>query len=196
MSDVFGQIVPGHVVEDAVVTLLREWFGTYLAEVAYQWERPVVPSPLSYNVRPEGEKWTEDLLPACVVVSPGTTGAPRASGDGYYEADYVVGILIFCSGTDEDSVRKNASDYAASARAIVLQKRGLGGLCTGVIWTGESYTPGPSDGRRSIGAAIVEFTMTIVGTVSRSAGPSQPNVAPGTQWGTVETTDLDVDRLS
>jgi hypothetical protein len=194
-SSVFGTIIPGHVVEDAVTTTLQTRLDTYLREVAFQWDRDILPGPRSYNVRPEGEKWTEDQLPAVIVTSPGTAEDPTPAGDGYYEAKFTIGVVVFCAGQGEWSVRHNMEDYCAAVRAALLQNSGLGGICSSMQWIGENYTPGPNEGLRTFGAGICEFVCTIDGVVNRNTGPSVPDVPPGTSWEIVEETELITEKL-
>lgn len=185
--------MPGFVVEDAVQACLQEWVDEYTTEMNRQWEScPVLPPIRSWNTRPDPIKWSEDQLPACVVVSPGVNSEPMVSGDGWYEADFLVGTVIFCAGKTEKETRNRAQAYGAAIRAILLQQRGLGGISTGVTWQTEDYTPGPTERGRTFGAVMDEFSFTIAGVVNRRMGPSEHGV---TDTGPpVETTQLNVHR--
>lgn len=129
---VFGPIVPGSVIEDRIEDTLRLWIDDYLAEMAAQWGGPILPGFRSYNKRPSGEHFNEDLFPGCMIVNAGLDRVPEKSGDGQYEATFRVGVVATALGATADDARRNAEWYAAAVRAILLQQRGLGGLCSSV----------------------------------------------------------------
>lgn len=194
MASSYGQIIPGFAVEHGVEATLREWMDEYTAEIKDQWGDacPVLPPIRSYGTRSEAQKWVDDQLPAIVVVSPGIEGKPMVSGDGWIEAIYRVGVVVFCSGKTEKETRNRAQGYSAAIRTLLLQKTGLGGIATGTSWETEDFTPGPTEKGRTFGAVIVEFTFTIGCTVNRRMGPTEHgSSAPGPP---VESTELGVHR--
>jgi hypothetical protein len=194
---IFERIVPGWVVEEAVVSTLRLWFNTYLTEVERQWsiEKPLA-RPNSYNVVPENNRYVEEQLPAILVISPGLDGTPRMDGAGSYIAPFRITIAVIVAAPDKKTVERNTK--TAAIRAMMLQKRGFNGLCEGIRWDGEDYTPTGTENRRSYGAATVDFVLDIADVVNKKAGPAAPDAPnpdqPGSEWPEIETVFLEVDR--
>jgi hypothetical protein len=199
MSSIFRRIMPGWVLEDAVTDTIKTWIDTYLAEVADQWGSPTLPGFRSYNVRPSGERWTEDQLPSLIVVNAGLDSEPRKSGEAEYEADFRIGLIIMVVAPDARAARQNMETYTAACRAILLQKRGLGIGASSISWASESYDEVPDDAGRTMGGGVVEFVITVPSVVTGRAGPVEPTpvdpVPPGTEWPQVETVDLEVDSV-
>lgn len=170
--------------------ILVDWMPDYLQQVWLQNGPGVsrLPEPKSWNVREEADRWSEDMLPSGVIVCPGLESAPVRSGDGWWSAPYRIGVVVFCSGNSEHSVRQNASIYAAAVRAILLQQRDSV-VFASVKWDGEHFTDGPADGNRSIGASTTEFIMTLDGVINDM---THPDTHDQTSWGVVRTTNLTV----
>jgi hypothetical protein len=194
-GSVFGQIIPPWVIENMVIDVLESWMEEYLVEINNQWPRDGLTTyekVRSWNVRPTADRWTEDQIPAGIVVSPGLEDTPIQSGDGYFTARYRVGVVIFAGGNGTDSARASAGTYGAAAHAILLhQKRELGGICTSVEWDGESFTDGEDDMHRSLSACTEEFILTVEGVVRRN-GPTEHGQSGN--WPDVRTTDLGLEK--
>jgi len=181
-------------VENAVEATIREWIGEYTAELRDQYGDlcPELPPIRSYGTRSEAQKWVDDQLPAVVIVSPGVDGEPLVSGDGWIEAPFRVGVIVFCSGQTEKDTRNRAQGYSAAIRGLLLQKTGLGGIATSTKWETEDFTPGPTEKGRTFGAAVVEFVFTIACVTNRRMGPTvHGSNATGPP---VESTELIVHR--
>lgn len=194
ITTVYGRIVPGHVVDRAVTATIQERIEDYLAAISVQWDRPLLVPFRSYNIRPTGERWVEDQLPACIVVNAGLESAPVRSGDGQYDAAFRVGVVAICSGRSAEESVANAQDYTAAVRAMLLQHGSLGGLASSLELAAESYTEGESDGQRTQAGAVVEFSIVVPYIVNRRKHPPLASV-PTDVTGVVETTFLDVDQL-
>jgi hypothetical protein len=183
---VFKQIVSAGTVEDAVAETIKTWMETYLREVERQ--AGVVEHlalPRSYNIRPETDSWPEEQLPGLVVVSAGTSAQPIKAGDGVFTAPFRVAAVIFAKGTSKDNVRRNVRLYTAAIRAILLQKRGLGGLSDGIIWESENFHDSIPGAERSLAAGDVTVVYNIPEIVSFSGGPmapADPVAQPGSEW--------------
>ena len=185
--NLFGRILTGEQVEDAVVATLQLWMETYLAEVERQTSRPLrsLPLPRSYQVAQEFMKWPEEIIPAVVVVSPGTDGDPVMRGDGRYEATWTVGVAIVVAAATRNDTHSLAMAYSAAVRAALTQRPSLGGFAAGTTWGGESYDDLPSEDARSLQAGYQIFNVTVEDVMNARGGPPaavpavDPYVDPG-----------------
>jgi len=186
---IFKTVVNANQVEAAVRDTLRTWFNTYLRETELQWGIPSrsIPEPLSYIIAQDNAREAEDQLPAVVIVSPGLSDEPLKEGDGTYRAPWQVGIGIFASAKDRSSTEQLIRYYCAVIRAIMLQKRSLGGFADNVVWSDESYDELDFDDERTISAGLVDFIVEVAGVVDGNAGPTvtvppDPDTLPGSNW--------------
>jgi hypothetical protein len=194
---IFGQVVTGREVSQAVVTTVETWIEVYLREIERQhtlsYELPVF---ASYNTRPEQERWVEEQLPALIVVVPGLADAPRKDGDGVINAPWRVHPVVFSLGPDKATTDTNSKLYAAAVRAILLQHASLGGFSDGLVWEGEDYDIGPPQGGRTIGSAVLNFVVHVPEATVKGVGPhAPPNLNQvGSEWPIAETTGLRVEK--
>src|SRR5688572_31890645 len=115
---------------------------TYLREVELQlgMEIKTLARPRSYTRKNSFESgYVEEQLPRIVVICPGLAEQPYAEGDGSYFARWNLGVGVLVSARDEASTRMLAQVYAATVRAILLQRSSLDGVATGVFWIDEQY---------------------------------------------------------
>lgn len=195
--EVFGEILLGSNVEQAVIANLKTWFPTYLAEVERQEGVTAhsIPEPRSYDTVNDFQKWPENQLPAVVVVSPGLAGLPMTEGDGRTRAAWIVGIAVVASAKDKRSTQNLAKLYAAVVRTLMLQQQSLGGIGMGTSWRHESYTDIPASDERTLGSCQVIFEVDIGDVVHARMGLAQPPddpYSPDPEWPTVETADVTV----
>lgn len=195
---IFGPIIDANQVEEAVRDTLQLWFPTYLRELEDQRGMTMndLPDPRAYVVSGDNDREPEDQLPAIVVVSPGLAENPMQDGDGLFRAPWSVGVGIFTSARDRESTEKLVRLYCAVARAIMLQKQSLGGFADGTTWLDEDFDEIEFDDTRTIGAGLVEFTVTVAGVVNRRGGPAAPTPPdpvgqPGSNWPLVEEVIVD-----
>lgn len=199
-ESLYGPIVSGRVLELAIQATLERWIEEYLVELAHQQGRPNDPlAPFaSYNVRPRGEHWPEDKIPAIIIVNAGLEKEPSHDGDGLYEAEWRIGCVIIASGLDEGNARQNAEDYAACVRTLLVQRRGELGV-SHVRWVAETYEEAAAEQGRTLSGAVVEYTMAMPGVLNRYKGPAPDAVPsrgrPGTALKKVEHPILTVDIL-
>src|SRR5213595_2918227 len=115
MTDIFGTIISGSQIEDAVIAQLELWLPVYITEMEVQLGMVCgnVPAPRSYQPAKDLELFEENQLPACIVMSPGISGKPRMEGDGNYSAAFRVVIGVLTSARDQDSTRTVAKLYGA-----------------------------------------------------------------------------------
>lgn len=187
-GSVFGPMLSAHVVEDAVVDTVALWLPTYLAEVERQQGLPPggIARPASLSTRSLFEVRAEESLPAIVVVSPGTAGTPERAGDRTQRAQWVVDVVAVVSAPTDVLTRRMGQLYAAALRTLLLQRSSLGGVAArGLTWLGDSYTPIPSEGARTIYGAAVQVLVRMDAVVDGWGGPppaSEPGEDPLTPW--------------
>lgn len=184
-------------VEDKIVDLLKMWMESEIYMITKTRGLDMLALPLSYNVRPENDKFTEDHLPAVIVASLGTDGIPRKDGYGTYEANWKISVVVVVNGNTRQSTNRNARIYAAAVRAILVERRGLDGLSNGGRWDGESYDEGPAEMGRTLAATTIDFTFTIPNVASMSDRLEAPIAPPDPipEGETVESTYLETQLL-
>lgn len=183
MSDtnLFGPIVTGKQVRNAMISHIRKWFPSYIAEVGRTDGRDGAALPLfrsfpSLLDMPDG-RYVEDQMPSCVVVAPGLIELPTKHS-GVYKARWAVNVGAVISGQNRENTFDLAELYAAAIRSAVLQHPGLGGFAAGTDWLGERYDDIPNDMQRTLGAGTVQFSVEVQGAVDARQGPVQPLADP------------------
>ena len=175
-SEVFGSMISGAQVEDAVVATLQKWLSTYIAEVSAQngYGRNDLPRIASYQVLPDFDKWPENAFPAIVVVSGGITERPKKVGGGRIQATWGFGMGVFCSANTQENTNKMAKIYTAAIRTCLLQHASLLGFAIGLDWEDETYNDLGTDDSRSIAAGRGLFTVTVDNVALAQGGPRNP----------------------
>lgn len=198
MTDAIGNIVSGVEVEEAVEDAIRTWLPTYLAEIERQTGRD--PETLatfrSYTHQTEFDKWPEDQLPCCIIVSPGTEDSPGKEGNGQMRATWGFVVAMVVSARDQESTNRLVKHYAAAVRALLIQHKPViaGSLTRGFDWVNEAYDEmPPEEAGRTLAAARLAFTMEIDQVTSSRGGPrsvpADPYAAPDSNL-TVQTTTI------
>lgn len=183
MSDtnLFGTIVTGKQVRNAVKDHLQAWFPSYIAEVGRADGRdggalPLFRSFVSVLDMPDG-KYVEEQMPSCVIVAPGLIEEP-SKHRGMYIARWAVNVGAVISGQNKENTFDLTELYAAAIRASVVQRPGLGGFATATDWLGERYDDIPNDMQSTLGAGTVQFLVEVQGVVDARQGPDAPLVEP------------------
>lgn len=197
---VFGGLVHGGIVEQAVGDTLKLWFPTYLREVERQHDRDqlALPAPRSYQLVSESDdptRWLEDQLPSIIVMCPGFAEQPRHAGSGAYDARYSVSVAAIVSANTQGATRQLARLYGAAIAAILVQKPSLGGVANGLQWADESYDDIPADSARSLACVIEGFIVDMPAVLDSQAGPLVPDEEAneeGPEWPQVQTTDVEL----
>jgi hypothetical protein len=179
-SSAIGPIVSGRDVELAVLTFLKRWSGTYIAECERQRGRPPgsLPRIRGWTVASEFEKWPEDQLPCVLLVSPGLAEAPTPDGGGFFRAKFTLGLAVIVSTATANDTADLAKLYCAAMRAAILQHQSLEGFARGIEWLDENYDDLPSVDTRSLGAGQAIFAVEIDGFARRWNGPTTPGEPP------------------
>jgi hypothetical protein len=214
MPDVFGSIISRGDVERAVLRLLRTppEGSTYPLLVYYLAERerqaglpartlPVPPAPESFRGTLDFTAYVQDLCPMVLaVVQP--VGAPERLEGATYGQWYDVQLGAVIVGTDEDSTRALADEYAASIMAAVLQQGSLGGFAIKTDLSAAPKTEFFDPKQRRLVRSIVGFRTQVAPIVGEWGGPSRlvplgpdPYAEPGV-LPTVESVDVTLDALT
>lgn len=196
MPDVFGNIIIGTQVETAVIDTLVMWMPTYIREIELQLGRAqnLIPPPKTYTTRNEFTSFPADLMPLCVVVSPGLADPPTTEGDGTMSAWWSVGVGLAAAARDADASGFIAKIYGAAARALLLQNASLGTFAQGVEWVDESYDDLVTEEERTIRACYNVFRVKVWDIVTKGAGPvapANPATQPGSTWPTANIVKID-----
>lgn len=183
MSDaIFGPLVTGTDLEDAVVATLKLWVAEYLAwaERATGRAQGSLPSPRAWVTSATAERWPEETPPCVLVLSTGTTEAPIMEGDGSYRAKYDLGVAIVTSANTEGATLELAKLYTAVFERILLQHRSLGGFANAVEWQGDSWDKMPANPkrRRHLAYGSAEFMVEVSDVLNARTGPAVPRVDP------------------
>jgi hypothetical protein len=162
-TQAIGDIMTGRDVELAMLTFLRRWGGTYLAECERQrgYGPGALPRVRAYTTAADFEKWPEDQLPCLLLVSPGLAEAPLADGAGSYRVKFSVGLAVIVSAATMDETAALSKLYVAAMRAAILQHQSLEGFASGVEWLDETYDDLPSVDTRSLGAGQCIFAVEV-----------------------------------
>jgi hypothetical protein len=196
--NVYGNIVTGKMVRNAVIAHVRTWAPDYIAEMGARdgRDRTALPSFRSYTSKMnDPDKFVEDQIPCCVVVAPGMVSGKIARRARTIDAQWAVGLAAVVSGQDEDNTYELAELYTAALRSLMIQHPGVGGLSTGVTLLSERYVPLDANGTRTLAAGIVQLGVDVQAVVDSSQGPSQPSgdvAAVPPEWPVIETVDTQV----
>lgn len=187
MSDaqIFGNLIDGTDVDQAVAATVQKWSDTYLARMCRRIGKPEgwLLSPGSYVFTNDPHYFPEDQPPVVVIAVPGTTGTPQRDGLKYYRAMWDVRLTVFVQTTVREDTERLAKWYGAAYRELILHKRSLGGFAEGVSWGGEDYSPRTSDrDQRTLGACELRFSVDVRDVVQTLAGPTDPITTVPADW--------------
>lgn len=179
-DNIFGPLVDRDLVETTLIAFLQLWMDTYLAEI----ERIKVidvrslPRPRSYVQANRFQRWTEEQLPALIVVSPGLSEPPKKDGSGLYRAKWNIGIGMTVGAGEEEANRALIGYYMAAIRMLMVHKPSIGGFGLGIEWTDERYNDTPEDFRRSTASGQLLFKLEVNAVVQAYQGPATADPPP------------------
>ena len=204
MSDpVLGPLISTWQVEQAALSVLREWFSAYLAAAEREAGLPV-----GTVKRPPGEEFyyggldfqseVPGALPVVIVVVK-PEGKPEPSANFYTQA-YSLKVACIVEADTEEEARRNASLMGVAA-SLFSHLGGLRGLAENTVlaMAPDPEFVSPELSQRRLQRSVVEFTTWIPNLINR-AGPAaetikgSPEVVvpelPPTPRPTVQTTDI------
>jgi len=200
ISSVFKQMVSASQIEDAVIFTLQKWYSTYLAEQARQLSisPTLLPAPQNYTNRNSFDAEQGEKIPKVVVLAPGLLDTPIHDGSGFYRAMWRLGVGVATAAKDEQSSNMLVKAYGAATRGIVLNKaakesRAMGLTVIEVAWIEEDYPDIPIPSQHMLyKAASLYFSFDVDNVASRYGGPEFPGTGAPTEFGEVQTVDIDL----
>jgi hypothetical protein len=190
---VAGPIFSAHLIEEGLISTLRTWLPSYLADVAAQHGVGKIAPVKSWGLSSEYERWPEQGLPALIVACPGLRGEPEKTGDGFYRAIWSAEVSVTISARTGPAARKYAQIYAAAIRGAVLQRRSLGDGARVTTWLDEAYGDVAVEQRRTIVAAANVFAVEQNEVVSWRKGPGSDKPPIPTEWPEVTETEIETE---
>ena len=198
---IWGEVSVGTQFELAAMETLSAWMPVRVKALEQQLGRTVgeIPAPRKYTTRNNFESFPDDILPLCVVVSPGIVDQPTKEGDGTYSAWWALGVGFAAAARDVEAAAFLAKTYGAAARSILLWKQSLGtdGLVAKVEWVDESYDDLVTEDDRSVRACYNVYRVLGYNVVTEYAGPgsgvapADPAAQPGSTWPTANIVKID-----
>jgi hypothetical protein len=205
VSNVFGRIVTGAMVERAVVDFLTApdatTEGTWLATALGEIERiegltpGQIETPKGVVTSSDFEKWPEDQLPVILVICPGLVRPPERKGRGALTMTWGVGVAGIVGDTTPESSRLMGQVYAAAISLAINTHRSLGGFGQ-AVQLDERYDDLDFGDGRTLGAGRCVFEVSVEDARPTHGGPlaplPNPAVDPG-PWPDVTETLIDVE---
>jgi hypothetical protein len=198
-----GPFVTGADVEAAIISTLKDWLPSYLAEGERKHGLTAgdIARPKGWAITGrELNKFTSDQLPVIVVMAGGILVKPLVHGSpGSTTAVWQVDVGCIFNAAWNDKARQHAQLYVRAIGLTLLQ-RPLEGLVCVVDQVGENYDELDFSESRTYSGARGRFTVEVEDTMWRSGGPP-PYVTPPTDpdapldpWTQVTGTDVEVDN--
>lgn len=190
---IYGQVITGYDLEQAVLTHLQTWLPTCLAEIERQaglapQTIPVPPDPdNSFTAGLDFETWQAAYTPQLIVVVSPVGDPERLTGDGTYQQVFEIQVATVIQADDENTSRQQGQWYGAAVMMALLQHGSLGKFSTGnpvalktVLAAYPALSFKETDdalGRRVVQSLVVVHSI-IDGVVTESAGPATPPAVP------------------
>lgn len=193
---VFGPVITGNDVGDAVKAWLVHWLPSYLAEAERDSGRDpgTLPMPRSWSKVPVFSRYNEQQLPAALIVSTGTDEISRR-GDGTYGATFGVTAFVLAQGKDRENALELADRYAGSIARLAVDKPSILGFAEGTDFLGFVPADLPVDYMPNGWTVGVALGIRVNAVVTATGGPSVPDLDPS-DLGEVETAEIAVERIT
>lgn len=180
MSPFFADMGPMLVetdIDDAAIVVLKRWMPQYLTQVESERDLPIRtlarPVAQSFANTIDEDEFLDHQLPAIIVTTGRTDGAPEILNDDMYAADWRCVVTSIVRGRNPKETRWLASLFGGTVRRIMVHNQELNGVANGVRWTG-SEPAAIEDGRdegRYLAGLINNFIVTTDSVVKADAGP-------------------------
>ena len=202
---IFGRIVTGADLEQAIMASLKKWSSTYLSELERQhgMEAGELARVRSWTIAPTLDKFPEDQLPALILWSVGLAPPPDRKAGSVYSARWDMRLGLVCGATTPTRSHELAELYVAAHRALLLNRQSLDGFgANGTEWLDESYDDLPYDEARSLGWGVAQFSVQVDDVQTVYAGPLEPDApltpdtAPWPDDPAANTVDVEVDKVA
>lgn len=206
MSEVFGSIIDGSMVEDDIQAHLENWLPTYLAQLAQDrgqprgaWLREDGSAVGSWTRTTEFEISDSTALPAVLLINSGLSGEPIREGDGSFRATWVVGIggVVSAGGNNPAlNTSRLAKRFAACIRWAMMQNSSLGSAqVEGLSWLDEGYDDVTPSETRTLASFRLVFAIEYSNVLNSNLGPGTPDplpdpvTTPYPDWGQIPDAD-------
>lgn len=207
LPNVYGPIIGGHSVQEALYRTIEKWLPAYIREVNRKLGGDILSPPKNYRRKPDFRPLHKDIDVSILATVGGTQGQPQRRNDAT-RAAWEAEVAIFVFGTqDWQETQALTHAYTACVRAAVVQHPGLesDGLVSSVLWTGETYKEGEHTSLRQIGLGVVKFDIVTPNAISPWAGPplepyapagvtTEPSLNPPAPAAIVDTYNITVDN--
>lgn len=180
--DIFGDVIDVDTVEQALIATLKAWMPSHLAHQERRAGldagtlKPIKNWPVVSEFRTD----PQTKLPAIVVTSPGSVGAPTRNQKGEIRKTWRFEVAIVIGDRNEREARQLGSRYLAAITSALLQNRTLGGVAE------NTRNVGPDDhgygqaraggGQRAIYGTA--FEVDVRNVVNDRLGPPEPPPDP------------------
>lgn len=204
---VWGPIVDGKHVTDAIVDTLKTWLRPSFAAVVRSHGLDPQSWPAKTGI-PEIRTWRRmtfgdlyqagvDQLPA---VFASTSGAPfLLDEDGALEATWRCTVTVAARGSSYDETADIVKMLTAAARIALVQHPSLGGLARTLTPLREEFDAIETAKARTLGAGFVDFDVVAEAVTDSTAGPSVPPADPlaaAPDVSTFDEAELDVHPIA
>lgn len=200
---IFGPIVLASDVDAAVVATIRTWLPTEVAQIRRDKTVPyavALPRDNAYATVLEDEPALLDPLPAVLVTTGGTSGAPEPGGDGMVSATWAVTVTAIVRGRNKKETRQQAAIFEAGIRRALLHNRTLDGFAASLYWQGMTLGPvaDTTDKGRTLAAGQSTWLVAVDEVVQLNVGPEGPDPKPDptepyVDWPLVQSVDVRVE---
>lgn len=190
--DLFGDLVTGGDVRDAVKATIQLWHPTYVAEINSRKGLSLLDFE-DFDVRPEFRTLASNNSPACMVTCRGTSGKPRRGGDGTIGVPWTVEVDIVAWLPSWEDAEDAIGCYATAVVALLLQHPGLGGVADGLDWLSYRYSIGGHESTRTLGLGVLLFEVNTPQALRAAGGPATPG-DPTTAPPTVTSTHISIEE--
>lgn len=195
-DEIFGPLFVEATLEKRALKVLKRWLPTYV-EVARQRVGFGQISPIkSWLILSDvQDRFTEEMLPALTVESPGTRDDPVADGDGTISATWDLGVIVEFPAPNANAARTAAQIYSAAIRGALMQRRSLEGLASSMQWLDVALDGVEGSQRRTRFVTANAFAVEIPEVVNWRDGPATP-IPPAelpVEWPGITDIDLEVE---
>ena len=172
--DIFGPIVGGHTIQEAIYSTLHTWLPAYIAEFNRVLGGQILTVPTEYRIKPDHRNLTPKVEASVFVSCPGTSKQPQRHGH-QTRAVWNPQVSLCVNGTmDWQETQAITFAYGAAARTAIAQHESLGGIAESTMWMGEVYKEKEHLSNRTIGLILIDFEVTTATTLDIHAGPPSP----------------------
>jgi hypothetical protein len=201
----FGPLILVTDIDEAAIATLRTWLNTHLGQIEFERDLPAnsLPRPTASSITNvlTDDEFPDHMLPAVLVTTAQTQGAPVVAADGFYTATWRLNVSCVVRGRKPAETRAHAAIYEGAVRRILVSAKGMGlGIGAQAKWAGMPEPIRPVADRSSAGrylaASQTVFYVYVDQAVQRGVGPNIPDVPPYAPLATVGEITIDVETAS